>query len=303
MAINPASQYPGQITPSSTDYPYGSARDVSSPGAGDGTPVQQAWVNDWFGFQQAAMQAAGITPSGNPDSATSSDVLNAIRTLSQNRSQSFFTGGSFTVPPGVTSIYISAAAGGGGGGSGATNNGGQSSLVGGGGGGGGGAGQSIYKKAYTVTPGQIIDITVGSGGEGGVGSTAGAGKFGGNGGATVIGTLITLAPGLSGGPGQAVQQNVAGNGGAGGSGGTGYPNGQFGSDGNYTGNGGNGASSPFGGGGNGSRAATGTTDAGGSAYGFGGGGGGSGGGYGQPSVNVSSGSGGNGAPGIVIIEW
>lgn len=93
MAIIPETQYPGQTTPASTNYPYGSARDVSSPGAGDGTPVQQAWVNDWLGFQQAAMQAAGVTPSGNPDNATLSDVLNAILAISQKAENLIINGG------------------------------------------------------------------------------------------------------------------------------------------------------------------------------------------------------------------
>jgi len=245
---------------------------------------------------QSVKTANVSTPGANNDWVKLSapgDIRSAVIT----------SNGSFTVPAGVTTLYLSACAGGGGGGSGATNNGGQSSLVGGGGGGGGGAGQFVYKKAFAVTPGQVIPITVGGAGAGAEGSAAGAGKFGGNGGSTVVGTLVTLAPGLSGAPGQAVQQNIAGYGGAGGAGGNGYPNGQFGSDGNYTGNGGNGASSPFGGGGNGARAATGLTDPGGTAFGFGGGGGGSGGGYGQASVNVPSGPGGNGAQGIVIIEW
>lgn len=78
MAIIPASQYPGQITPASTGYPYGSARDVSSPGAGDGTPVNQAWVNDSWGFLQRLLQEGGVTPSGSPDTVVSSDYFNAL---------------------------------------------------------------------------------------------------------------------------------------------------------------------------------------------------------------------------------
>lgn len=107
MAINPASQYPGQITPASTDYPYGSARDVSSPGAGDGTPVQQAWVNDWFGFQQRVLQAAGITPSGNPDTAVASDVFDGLigRLIGI---RVFSTAGTFTYTPttGTKSVKV-----------------------------------------------------------------------------------------------------------------------------------------------------------------------------------------------------
>lgn len=274
--------------------------------------IVPAWVKKWdvtnncvgsFSVTIKTASGSGVATYPGNSYVVYGDGTNVTTNNQPQRSSTFTSAGSFIVPAGVYTIYVSACAGGGGGASGATNNGGQSSLVGGGGGGGGGAGQFIYKQPYSVTPGQVINITTGSAGPGAAGSTSGAGKFGGNGGSTVIGSLITLSPGLSGNPGIQVQQNVAGYGGAGGAGGGGYPSGQFGSDGNYTGNGGNGASSPFGGGGGGTRAATGTTDPGGNAYGFGGGGGGSGGGYGQASVNVQSGPGGNGSPGIAIIEW
>lgn len=91
MAINPATRYLGQITPATTNYPYGSARDVSSPGAGDGTPVQQAWVNDQWGFLQALLSAAAITPSGNPDTAVASQYLTALQTLFLRPSDFAFT--------------------------------------------------------------------------------------------------------------------------------------------------------------------------------------------------------------------
>ncbi len=84
--IIPSSKYPGQIDVSDlTNYPQGKARNRSASGATDGTPAEKAWVNDWFGFQQAAVLAAGITPSGNPDTALASDVLAALRVLIQQR--------------------------------------------------------------------------------------------------------------------------------------------------------------------------------------------------------------------------
>lgn len=211
-----------------------------------------------------------------------------------------------TLPSWVTDIWVSGCAGGGGGASGATNNGGQSSLVGGGGGGGGGAGQSVIRKKYTITAGQSLVVTIGSGGNGATASSAGGGNNGGSGGTTSITGLFTLTGGTGGYAGGAVTANSAGNGGAGGYGGEGYPAGGSGGDGNYAGSGGSGGSTAFGGGGGGARAVkSNPTDShllGQPADGYGSGGGGSGGGYGSASA-VNSFSAGNGAPGIVIIEW
>lgn len=274
--------------------------------------VLPAWIKRWTVVNNCSgsFSITVKTPNGNGATIYSGqtaslvgDGVNIFTDVLPPRQQKFTASGLFTVPEGVTTIYLSGCAGGGGGGSGATNNGGQSSLVGGGGGGGGGAGQSIIKQPYAVTPGQQITISIGVPGSGGAGASAGGGSVGGNGGTTTIGSLASLSGGGGGGPGGVVQQNIAGYGGPGGVGGGGYPYGQFGGDGNYSGNGGNGGSTPFGGGGGGSRAATSITDVGGSASGFGGGGGGSGGGYGQSNTNVRSGNGGSGAPGIVIIEW
>ena len=211
-----------------------------------------------------------------------------------------------SIPAWVTSIRVSACAGGGGGGSGASNNTGQSSLVGGGGGGGGGGGQSILRSPYTITAGQSLSVTIGSGGKGGTGVTTGPGTSGGNGGTTSIAGLFTLTGGTGGDNGGAVTYNSLGNGGPGGIGGLGYPAGSCGGDGNYAGNGGAGASTAFGGGGGGARAVKSNPSEprfqGQPAFGYGSGGGGSGGAYGV-STALSSYAGGNGAPGIVIIEW
>lgn len=81
MAINPETQYPGKITASSANYPYGEARNITVPGDGTGTPWEAALVNDIFGMQQALLSEAGITPTGNPETAVASQYLNAMHTL------------------------------------------------------------------------------------------------------------------------------------------------------------------------------------------------------------------------------
>lgn len=81
MAINPESQYPGKIAPSTPDYPYGAARNVTVPGDGTGTPWEAALVNDLLGSQQAILSDAGIVPSGTPEKVGASQFLDAMRKL------------------------------------------------------------------------------------------------------------------------------------------------------------------------------------------------------------------------------
>ena len=85
MAINPETQYPGKITPASEAFPYGSARNVTVPGDGTGTPWEAALLNDIFGFQQALLSGAGIVPTGNPDEVGASQYLDAIKAIIGSR--------------------------------------------------------------------------------------------------------------------------------------------------------------------------------------------------------------------------
>lgn len=78
MAINPETQYPGKITPSSARYPYGEARNITIPGDGTGTPWEAALVNDLFGFQQALLSAGAVVPSGTPDEVGDSQYMVAL---------------------------------------------------------------------------------------------------------------------------------------------------------------------------------------------------------------------------------
>jgi hypothetical protein len=214
------------------------------------------------------------------------------------RQQRFTANGSFTVPDGVTTIWGSGCAGGGGGGAGG--GGGVANVVGGGGA-GGAAGQSVIEQAYSVTPGQVIPITIGALGTGAAGGV-GAGANGGNGGSTIIGALATLTGGAGGGGGGSAATNAPG-----GPFTAGFPSGSYGSDaGNGvtgSGHGGAGASGPFGGGGGAGRGAGGGGIFGAFASGYGAGGGGGGGLYNGTGGSAAGGSGANGSPGIVIIRW
>jgi hypothetical protein len=80
MALNPAAKYPGQInTGDPAGYPYGRARNETTPGDRNGTPWEEAHVSDLWGFEQAMLSAAGIVPSGTPDKVGASQYLEALR--------------------------------------------------------------------------------------------------------------------------------------------------------------------------------------------------------------------------------
>jgi len=86
MAINPESDIPGKVEAASSEYPYGKAQDVSAVGAAAATPLLANWLNDVFGLEQYLLNEAGITPSGTPDNAESSQYFEAIWNILNVRS-------------------------------------------------------------------------------------------------------------------------------------------------------------------------------------------------------------------------
>ncbi|GGM30277.1 phage tail protein [Pseudomonas asuensis] len=206
--------------------------------------------------------------------------------------------GSFTVPAGVTLMYVSACAGGGGGGGGAGYNANYS-----GGGGGGGSGYVAIRVPVAVTPGQVWNIAIGAGGAAGIsGANGGAGGNGGPGGNTTLtlsgasSSLLPLSGGTGGSGGGAAAQTGAG-------GAAGSPGGSCGTDGRSPGiggDGGAGGNGPYGVGGGSGRAGSGLGASATGAVGFGTGGGGGGACYGSAGAG---GAGSAGMPGFMLIEW
>jgi hypothetical protein len=185
--------------------------------------------------------------------------------------QIFTASGSFTVPAGVNRVRVRLVGGGGAGG------GGSATTVGAGGGAGGYA-----EGNFSVTPGQVVAVTIGAGG---VGSVNAAGAAGGT---TSFGAF---ASGTGGGGGPSATPGSAGGGAPGGGSGSGcfVTTGGFGGDGANS-NGCSGGASAFGGGARGST----SSGVNASAYGSGGGG----------IYSASSNwAGGAGAAGVVIVEY
>jgi len=107
------------------------------------------------------------------------------------RYQLFQSGGTFTVPAGVSSVKVTLWGGGGGGGGGTY---GAGDTRYGGNGGNGGAGQAIVSG---LTPGSTINVTVGAGGDGGYASSAGRIQ-GYNGGSSSFGNYVVASGGVGG---------------------------------------------------------------------------------------------------------
>jgi hypothetical protein len=238
--------------------------------------------------------------------------VTTISAFGQN--QRFTASGNFTVPAGITKITVACWGGGGGGGA-------ATGTVSGGGGGAGGA---YARKELTVTPGQVIAVTVGIGGTAGVAAAGGAGGASyvlntstvfaqGGAGGNLGSTANSSASGAAGSSGSSVGDIVRA-GGNGGTGSTGASAGGGGEAGGISANGNSGTSTSGGAGlfdagdggapgavagGNGANGAAsngGNTTAIAQAASGGGGGGGH-------ANNATDRNGGAGAPGEVRIYW
>ena len=170
-------------------------------------------------------------------------------------------------------------------------------------GGGGGGADAIFRKVYRVKPGDVIPITIGKGGAPGAGTMGSV--PGQPGGATIIGSLVTLPGGTAlnpGGPGGGASRmpGITGGGGEGNSGGGGSLGGggaSFGIGGeSFFGNGGDEGE-------NGQSPSGGLSGYAGSNPGGGGGGPGGGGAGSRNASNGVQAAGGFGGSGYCLFEW
>jgi len=184
---------------------------------------------------------------------------------------------SWTVPQGVTSISVTVVGGGGGGGGGTEKGNGY--------GGGGGGGGAVSYGTLAVSPGNVVSISVGSGGNGAGQSnlSPGGGDNGGGSSISCPGGSVSAGGGKAGG---------RWGGGAGGSGGSAGSGGGTGGGDHDSGSGGKGGNSYGNGGGAGQQNGSNGTN----------GGGGGGGGFQDRCCNWG-GAGGKGGNGLVIINY
>lgn len=84
MAIKIFEKFAPFANPADGDYPYGSIKNDSIPGAEDGTPLDAVWANDYAGFDAELFAQAGIAPSGQPDKLGASQRVDAILEIIAN---------------------------------------------------------------------------------------------------------------------------------------------------------------------------------------------------------------------------
>lgn len=83
MALDPKtnSTMAGRITAADANYPNGSSKDETAPGAGDGTPYFKGRADDIFGLQQAILLESDTVPTGNADTAINSQYLQGLKQI------------------------------------------------------------------------------------------------------------------------------------------------------------------------------------------------------------------------------
>lgn len=85
MSVKAWEKYQPNAYSPSPQYPYGSLRQETALGVGDGTPLDVEWGNDFEAFKQTAFSRSGLVPSGSTDTVTNSEMFNAMQdTVSRN---------------------------------------------------------------------------------------------------------------------------------------------------------------------------------------------------------------------------
>lgn len=107
MSINPVTQYPGKVAPATPDNPFGTARNITIPGDGTGTPWESALLKDEWALHHAMLLNAGMTPNETPDSAENSQLFKAAKASVGNganllSNHNFLTSSPDTTGPGAT---------------------------------------------------------------------------------------------------------------------------------------------------------------------------------------------------------
>lgn len=81
MALKLNERYPGRFNSPTTQYPQGSFKNRTAPGAKDGSYLEQDWANDALAFLSSLLSGANITPNGNVDTVGASQYYTALQSL------------------------------------------------------------------------------------------------------------------------------------------------------------------------------------------------------------------------------
>jgi len=103
MALDINNTY-GASTPADADYPYGSAKNETTPGDLDGTPLEKAGFDDIYGLMQSLLICAGVVPNGNPDTVQAPQYLASIFNLRWYDKIDFAVGTKVVAGDGLTYV-------------------------------------------------------------------------------------------------------------------------------------------------------------------------------------------------------
>lgn len=80
MSVSISTTYPGQSNAPDipAGFPFGSLRNITTPGDGLGTPWENAYQNDLYGFLTKVLNNVGESPTGVIDNANLSQYFNAL---------------------------------------------------------------------------------------------------------------------------------------------------------------------------------------------------------------------------------
>lgn len=87
MTIRLEDEYPGRAQIASANYPDGAFKNESTEGANDGTPLEITWANDKEALFQGLLKAYGRLPNGNVDTVPSSQLLEALLSISYGQTR------------------------------------------------------------------------------------------------------------------------------------------------------------------------------------------------------------------------
>ena len=81
MALKLNERYPGRFNSPTAQYPQGSFKNRTAPGAKDGSYLEQDWANDKLAFFSSLLSGASITPNGNVDTVGDSQYYDALKKI------------------------------------------------------------------------------------------------------------------------------------------------------------------------------------------------------------------------------
>lgn len=96
MALKLNERYPGRFNNPTPEYPQGSYKNRTAPGAKDGSYLEQDWANDKEGFFQSLLAGSDIAPNGSVDEVGSSQYFDALLKIASLSDYAVDTGSANT---------------------------------------------------------------------------------------------------------------------------------------------------------------------------------------------------------------